>query len=85
MQVAWFRCIFLSVSIALFPFFSNAAFDCPGTTPSHPSQEVDALWGALCFVAVCAWRLTLATESTSEATALTVDEGDDGWETKPGF
>lgn len=38
-------------------------------------KKVDALWGALCFVAVCAWRLTLATESTSEA--LTVDEGDE--------
>lgn len=31
--------------------------------------KVDALWGALCFVAVCAWRLTLATESTSEVLA----------------
>ena len=29
--------------------------------------QVDAIWGALCFAAVCAWRLLLANESTSQA------------------
>ena len=31
-------------------------------------SQVDAIWGALCFTAVLAWRLALANESTSEVT-----------------
>ena len=31
------------------------------------THQVDAIWGVLCFVLVCAWRLRMASESTSEA------------------
>ncbi|CAL1162089.1 unnamed protein product, partial [Cladocopium goreaui] len=43
---------------------------------------VDAIWGALCFTAVLAWRLALANESTSEVLApeLPVFES---WEDMP--